>query len=159
LQLAVCSESVPNSLRVTVFIDGAARGNPGPAAIGVVFLRDDGQRLGEISRALGRRTNNQAEYEALLAALQKLTELRPAEAVIRTDSQLLFCQMTGSYRVKNAALVELHRRACALVAGLPGLRFEHIPRELNRAADKLANRALDQQGRSQNAEVKMQKSK
>jgi ribonuclease HI len=150
-----------------VNIDGAARGNPGPAAIGVVvatvvktssLTTDDEGTLSEIqnpeskianrrvvatiSERIGDRTNNQAEYEALLAALEKLTDLRPPSAVIRTDSELLYYQMIGSYRVKNPALAALKLRADQLLRGLRNIRFEIIPREENRAADRLANLAF-----------------
>lgn len=126
-----------------VSIDGAARGNPGPAAIGVVITDAEGRRRVEISKTIGRRTNNQAEYEALLEALQALRKLAPQRAVIRTDSELLYHQMQGSYRIRNSELARLNFKAQVLRRTLTGIAFELIPRTENKAADKLANKALD----------------
>jgi ribonuclease HI len=101
-----------------------------------------GKKQAEVSRYLGRRTNNQAEYEALLVALELLERLKPHSAVIRTDSELLYCQMTGTYRVRNRQLQRLHEQAREMLARLPGVVFEQIPRRQNAAADRLANRAF-----------------
>ncbi|MEO0108463.1 MAG: ribonuclease HI family protein [candidate division WOR-3 bacterium] len=125
-------------------IDGAARGNPGPAAIGVL-IRGVGMKQIEISRQIGRSTNNQAEYEALIAALTAVRSLRPSEVLVRTDSELLYCQVTGEYRVANPELQALHRRALDLIAELGNVSFERITRQENRAADRLANRAFRKQ--------------
>ena len=101
-----------------------------------------GATVAEISEQIGWRTNNQAEYMALLAALQALATLKPAAALIRTDSEVLYHQMTGSYRVKNYGLALLKTRAEKLLAGLKDVEFQLIRREDNRAADRLANQAF-----------------
>lgn len=137
--------------KIFVNIDGAARNNPGPASIGVV-IRTGGERKPVcLSRFLGTRTNNQAEYEALLAALRELERRQgrstpvavPPVIVIRTDSELLCRQMTGRYRIKDPQLAALAWAAKRIIARLPGVSFERIPRAENREADRLANRALD----------------
>lgn len=137
--------------RLVVFIDGAARGNPGPASVGVVIREPGSEKPICISRFLGKRTNNQAEYEALLAALRELERRQglqisassSPEIVIRTDSELLFSQMTGRYRIKNPQLAALAWEAERIVRRLGKVSFERIPRTENREADKLANQALD----------------
>jgi len=137
--------------RLLVFIDGAARGNPGPASVGVTIREPGSDKPICISRFLGKRTNNQAEYEALLAALREL-ERRPSrhtpralppEIVIRTDSELLYSQMTGRYRVKDPKLAALVWEAKKIIIRLGTVSFERIPRTDNKEADKLANQALD----------------
>jgi ribonuclease HI/probable phosphoglycerate mutase len=125
-----------------VYIDGAARGNPGPAAIGVVIQDGQGATLAEFGRCIGNRTNNQAEYEALNAALESVLDRTTGAVVIRTDSELLHRQMTGRYRVKNPVLSLMYRRAQRLAARFQEVAFEHVPRTRNRQADRLANQAL-----------------
>jgi ribonuclease HI len=142
--------------RVEVFIDGAARGNPGPAAVGVIVRDSRGVVLSTISRALGPRTNNQAEYEALLAAVRLLQELKPTEVVINTDSELLFCQMTGRYRVRNPALQLLRSEVERAARTLGRVVYRHVPRTENREADRLANRALDRRMRSRDEQAPVQ---
>ncbi|MBI2460480.1 MAG: ribonuclease HI family protein [Candidatus Rokubacteria bacterium] len=126
---------------LTIYIDGSVLGNPGPGAIGVVVLNGAGQVVEAWGEAIGEVTNNQAEYRALLAALEKARRLGAAEVTIRSDSQLLVRQFSGEYRVKDAKLRPLHARARALAGRFRSFRLEHIPREENRAADRLANRA------------------
>lgn len=126
---------------LTIYIDGSVQGNPGPGAIGVVILNGDGQVMEAWGEAIGEVTNNQAEYRALLAALEKARRLGAAEVTIRSDSQLLVRQFSGEYRVKDAKLRPLHERARALAGRFQSFQLEHIPREENRAADRLANRA------------------
>ena len=125
-------------------VDGASRGNPGPAAAGWV-IRDarDGQVLIEEGLFLGDETNNRAEYLALLFALEDAMLLRADEVAVRSDSELLVKQMTGAYRVKNPGLKGLHQRVTRLAAGFASFRVEHVPREDNRDADRAANAALD----------------
>lgn len=126
---------------LTIYIDGSVLGNPGPGAIGVVVLNGAGQVVEAWGEAIGEVTNNQAEYRALLAALEKARRLGAAEVIVRSDSQLLVRQFSGEYRVKDAKLRPLHARARALAGRFRSFRLEHIPREENRAADRLANRA------------------
>lgn len=122
-------------------IDGSSLGNPGPAGIGVRILGPDGVVLKEISRFIGTRTNNQAEYESLLCALHESRELGSRRVVIRTDSELLYYQMAGRYKVKNPGLKVLHGRARELTTKLPNVMIELVRREQNRETDKLAKAA------------------
>jgi probable phosphoglycerate mutase len=128
---------------VIAYIDGGARGNPGPAGYGVRIERPDGALVEEFSAAIGVATNNVAEYRGLLAALEWALARRPAQMLIRSDSLLLVQQMLGNYRVKNAALQPLHARARLLAHQIGGVRFEHVRRDSNAHADRLANAAMD----------------
>ena len=127
-------------------IDGASRGNPGPAAAGWV-IRDasDSQVLVEEGLCLGTETNNRAEYFALLFALEDAVLLRAAELLVRSDSELLVKQMAGEYRVKNRDLKPLFTRAKRLASAFKRFRMEHVPRAQNTDADRVANEALDAQ--------------
>ena len=128
---------------VRATIDGAARGNPGPAAFGVIFEDAKGKVLARVKGRLGRATNNIAEYRALLAALVfALAQGWPALRVC-TDSELLARQIAGDYRVRHAALKPLFAEAQQLIARLEAFSIEAVPRRLTRAADRLANAALD----------------
>ena len=124
-------------------IDGAARGNPGPASYAVIVRRPDGSLLKEIGKYIGRATNNVAEYYALIAALDFAATAGVAHLRVLSDSELLVRQMQGLYKVKNADLRPLFERAKKLAAGLAYFAIEHVRRELNRDADALANEALD----------------
>jgi ribonuclease HI len=132
------------SLRVTVYIDGGARGNPGPAGAGVVVTdAADGQALREGGLFLGHATNNVAEYQGLLAGLRAAGDLSAAEVEIVSDSQLLVRQMTGEYRVKNDRLRQLHGQASKLASGFARCTFRHVPRSENVHADGLVNQAIN----------------
>jgi len=122
--------------------DGASRGNPGPAAIGATIKDENGRLLATVSQSIGRTTNNQAEYRALIAALEKAIGLGAREVDIRLDSELVIRQLQGRYRVKNAALRPLYLRVRELLDRLEGFTLKHIPREQNAEADRLANAAL-----------------
>ena len=124
-------------------IDGGARGNPGPAGYGVVIEDHAGRMLDEIAQYMGRNTNNVAEYSALLAALQYALSHRYRAVKILSDSELLVRQMRGEYKVRNAALIDLHQKAQAMIRELDWFQVQHIPREQNREADRLANIAMD----------------
>lgn len=126
-------------------IDGSSRRNPGPAGIGVAVCDTHGRVIKEISHSIGIRTNNQAEYEALLCALRECAGLT-GSAVIRTDSELLYYQMTGRYRVKEPGLKPLNTEAKRLLAGLSAVRLELVRREQNKAPDKLARAASERAG-------------
>jgi ribonuclease HI len=129
----------------TVEFDGGSRGNPGPAAIGVVVRAPDGTPIYTLGRFLGRQTNNVAEYHALLVGLEQARALGARHVVIRGDSELVIRQMTGEYRVRHPALRDLHDQAQVLVHQFESARFEHHRRRHNALADKLANLAMDRQ--------------
>jgi ribonuclease HI len=140
------SESHPASPPAGVHIaniDGASRGNPGPAAYAVVIRDPQGQLVLELAKKFGRDTNNVAEYYALLAALDYATSHGISALRIRSDSELLVRQMQGRYKVKSADLKPLHERASILARQLKYFAIEHVRREQNRDADALANVALD----------------
>jgi probable phosphoglycerate mutase len=124
-------------------IDGGSRGNPGPAGYGVRVARPDGTLVAELREAIGVATNNVAEYRGLLAALRYAVEHGHPDLTVRSDSLLLVCQMRGEYKVKNAGLQALHAEARHLLSLLGRVRFEHVPREQNAHADRLANEAMD----------------
>jgi ribonuclease HI len=128
---------------VIVHTDGAARGNPGPAGIGVQITSADGEVLAEIAEGLGETTNNVAEYTAAIRGLERAAELGATEVMLRTDSQLLVNQLTGVYRVKTPHLQPLHRRLRSLAAGFERVSYEHVPRARNTEADRLANEGVD----------------
>lgn len=128
--------------RVIIHADGTSRGNPGPAAIGATIKDDQGRILASISQGIGRATNNQAEYRAVIAALEKATKLGASWANIYLDSELIVKQLNGQYRVKNRALKPLYHRAKQLQALLRGSVVNHIPRNENSEAHSLANVAL-----------------
>ena len=125
-------------------IDGASRGNPGPAAYAVILRDPNGAVILELAKQFGRDTNNVAEYYALLAALDYASTHGIVGLRIRSDSELLVRQMQGSYKVKSADLKPLHERAAKLSRQFKYFAIEHVRRELNREADALANAALDQ---------------
>ncbi len=132
--------------RFFLYTDGAARGNPGPAAVGAVLYREgaDGpERVGEVSRAIGVATNNVAEYRAVIDGLELASSFLPEELILRADSQLLVRQLNGDYRVKAAGLRPLFQQVRARLGRIPRVRVEHVPREENAEADALANAALD----------------
>jgi probable phosphoglycerate mutase len=127
-------------------IDGASRGNPGPASYAVVIRDPSGKTILELAKNIGRETNNVAEYYALLAALDYATSHNISSLRIRSDSELLVRQIQGRYKVKSADLKPLHERASKMAKQLGYFAIEHVRRELNRDADALANVALDQAG-------------
>jgi ribonuclease HI len=128
---------------VIVACDGASRGNPGPAGIGVEISTEDGTVVAEIARGIGETTNNVAEYTAVIEGLSLAEELGARSVTLRSDSLLLISQLTGRYRVKSPLLEPLHRRARSIAAGFDRVSFEHVPREQNREADRLANEGVD----------------
>jgi ribonuclease HI len=127
---------------LTINIDGAARGNPGPAAFAFVIARDGGL-ISEEAGCLGTATNNLAEYTALVRALERAAELGGERLLIRSDSELLVKQMNGLYRVKNPQLKVLHDRASRLRDQFASVSIVHVPRAENSHADRLCNEALD----------------
>lgn len=128
---------------VVINTDGGARGNPGPAALGVVIRSPDGAVLAEVAEALGVQTNNVAEYTAVVRALQRASELGALVVHVRSDSKLLVEQLGGRWKIKNPTLQVLHETVRALAKKFEAVTYEHVPREQNTDADALVNQALD----------------
>lgn len=130
--------------------DGGSRGNPGPAGAGVVIRNESGETIAEISKYLGHTTNNIAEYEALILALESVqrglsqSEWADAELHIQMDSELIVRQMQGIYKVKHPQLIEKKKRVDALLRGAKHATFTHVLRAKNADADRLANTAMDE---------------
>jgi ribonuclease HI len=133
-------------MKGTVYTDGAARGNPGPAAFAYVMDLEDGRVIRD-KGLIGHATNNVAEYSALVRALERAAELGVSDLSVKSDSELLVKQMKGIYRVSNLALAELHGEARKIAERFQSVKFHHVPRAENREADQLCNEALDAVGR------------
>ncbi|MFH1990752.1 MAG: ribonuclease HI family protein [Patescibacteria group bacterium] len=129
--------------KIIIYTDGASRGNPGQSALGVVIEDEHGKVLKEYSHYLGEATNNQAEYEAVIFALQKAKQLKIKELEIRTDSELIGKQLRGEYKIKDSDLQPLFIKAWNLRLDYEKVIVKIISREQNKKADKLANRELD----------------
>ena len=130
-------------VKATLWTDGGARGNPGPAAFAYVVEADDGTVLAAHGEAIGHATNNVAEYAALVAGLRRAVELGVTTLELRSDSELLVKQMRGEYRVKNADLKQLFLDASRAARGIGSVTYTHVRREHNELADRLVNEALD----------------
>jgi ribonuclease HI len=128
---------------VIVHCDGASRGNPGPAGIGVQITDDDGAVVDEIARGLGIATNNQAEYTAALEGLKRALELGAERVTLRSDSRLLVEQLSGRFRVKNPTLQRLHKEVRDVASSFDRVTYQHVSRERNTEADRLANQGVD----------------
>jgi len=131
---------------ITAYFDGGSRGNPGPAGWGAYIVDDAGHVLAELSGALGTATNNVAEYNGLIAALQWAADHDVTALSVKGDSLLLVEQMRGNYKVKNEGLKPLHMRARMLVMQIGNVSFAHVPREKNTDADRLSNVGMDANG-------------
>lgn len=131
--------------RAVLRTDGGARGNPGPAGAGIVLEVEDGATV-RAGRYLGVTTNNVAEYEALVWGLENARALGVGELAVYADSELVVRQLTGEYRVKNPGLKPLHERALSLMRSFDRVEVRYVPREENRAADEMANAAMDAHG-------------
>jgi probable phosphoglycerate mutase len=129
--------------RVVVNCDGAARGNPGPAGAGAIVVSEEGDVLAEVAEGLGETTNNVAEYTAAIRGLEAADRVGAREVLLRSDSLLLVRQLTGHYRVKSAHLQPLHRQVKQLATRFDRVTYEHVPRERNVEADRLANLGVD----------------
>jgi ribonuclease HI len=134
-----------------VWTDGASRGNPGPAAIGIVFRQKGGEDLCSHFETIGRATNNEAEYQAVITALEFCRRWRVQRLHLFLDSELIVRQLRGEYRVKSPTLQPLYQRAVFLARGLQTFVIQHVPREENQHADALANRALSRRGGARSA--------
>jgi ribonuclease HI len=133
-------------VKATLYTDGGARGNPGPAAFAFVLEADDGTVLDARGEAIGTATNNVAEYSALVAGLRRAVEAGVDELEVVSDSELLVKQMRGEYKVKNRALQDLFLDASRLARELEAVTYRHVRREHNELADRLVNEALDTAG-------------
>ena len=129
--------------RVVIFTDGVAEPNPGPAAIGATIKDEQGKLITSISQPIGRATNNQAEYRAVIAALESAISLGASQVDMYSDSELVVRQINGRYRVKNASLKPLYQKVKQLQNQLKGFTITHVPRQQNREADSLAGKALE----------------
>lgn len=138
-----CPLPATGSPVLEIYTDGASRGNPGPAAIGVLFRQQDGPELCQHAEAIGRATNNQAEYRAVLAALGHCQRWSVSRVHLFLDSELVVRQLLGLYRVKSPDLLPLYQRSMHLARSLREFRVRHLPRARNTSADRLANQALD----------------
>jgi ribonuclease HI len=134
--------------RLVINVDGASRGNPGPAAIGVVIADASGREVLAWGEAIGRTTNNVAEYRAAIAGLEKALELGARSVELRADSELLVHQVNGRYRVKNAGLRPLHAKVTELLGRFESWSAAYVPREKNARADALATAAAKKAKRS-----------
>jgi ribonuclease HI len=133
-------------VKLVVHVDGGARGNPGPAAVGVVLSTPDGEVVDEASAVIGQATNNVAEYRGLLLGLERARALGATEVDVVNDSELVARQVSGVYRVKHSDMKPLHRQALAALDSFERWSIRSVPREQNARADELVNRALDAAG-------------
>ncbi|UCH12820.1 MAG: ribonuclease HI family protein [Candidatus Omnitrophota bacterium] len=129
--------------RFHIYIDGAARGNPGPAGIGIVITDEKGKIIHTISKYLGQTTNNIAEYTALIFGMEEVRNKKAKDIIINTDSQLLARQLGGEYKVKSSSLKDLYNKVNTMLKSFDEVRVNQIGREQNKHADKLANKAID----------------
>jgi len=129
--------------RFTLFVDGASRGNPGPASIGCSIVDEEGNEVFSISKAIGVVTNNIAEYTALLEGMKKAWDEGITNLAVKADSELMVRQMKGEYKVKNEGLKQLFALTHELSQEFEFFSIEHVRREFNKRADELANQALD----------------
>lgn len=130
-------------MKLIIYTDGGARGNPGPAAIGVVISNDAGVELKRLGQYIGETTNNQAEYKALIEALKQAAALGGERLVCHLDSELVVRQLQGQYKIKEPTLQPLAQEALRLMTKFAQVQFQHVPREKNKLADQLVNEALD----------------
>lgn len=128
---------------LTVYIDGGARGNPGPAGIGVVILDERKKKIKELYKYIGEATNNIAEYNALIYGLEEALSLAPDKVVVKMDSELVARQLSGDYRVKDEGIKPLFEKALGILKQFNAFEIKHINREKNKDADKLVNKAIN----------------
>jgi len=132
--------------KLKIYTDGGARGNPGPAGLGAVIYDSAGKVIKKIGEYLGEKTNNEAEYEAVLRALTEAKALGAKEVEVVLDSELVARQLNNIYRAKNHRMLELLLKVRALEAGFKKTTYRHVPREENAVADSLVNEAIDKKG-------------
>lgn len=129
--------------KLIIYADGGARGNPGPAGVGAVLYDEQNNRVAEVSEYLGEATNNQAEYNAVIAGLKKAKQLGAKEVRLYLDSELVCQQLNQKFKIKNKNLALLFVKIWNLSIGFKKVTYQHIRRELNKEADRLANLAMD----------------
>ncbi len=134
-------------MKLEIFTDGGCSGNPGPASIGVV-IKQDGKLIKEIARPIGNATNNIAEYTAMIVALQEALILKADEISVKTDSELMYKQIIGEYKVKHEGIKPLFEQVMQLKSGFKKATFAHIPREQNKEADLLTRKAMNIESKS-----------
>lgn len=134
----------PKVTRVRLYSDGAARGNPGLAGAGAILVEPSGQVVDRLGKFLGTQTNNFAEYMGLLLGLRRARELNVREVEVFADSELMIRQLGGRYQVRSSSLRPLYEEALQLLNGFERVKLVHVPREMNRAADEMSNRAIDE---------------
>jgi len=132
--------------KIYLYVDGAARGNPGPAGIGAVLFDENKKRIKDFYKFLGNATNNIAEYNALIYGLQEALAIGAKEVVVNLDSELVVLQLKGEYRVKNSKLKPLFEQVVHMLDKLDKIEVKHIDRKENKEADKLANKAINLSG-------------
>ncbi|MHB9037411.1 MAG: ribonuclease HI family protein [Armatimonadota bacterium] len=135
--------------KVIIYTDGASKGNPGDAGIGVVISSPDGEVLREVGEYIGKTTNNVAEYSALIRGLREAADLGATQIEISTDSELMARQLTGVYKVKSPNLQPLYAEAVGLIRHFAHVSISHVVRELNKRADELANLGVKKHNQSQ----------
>ena len=135
-----------NTKKLIIYTDGGARGNPGPAGIGVVILdaKDENKILGQYKKYIGETTNNQAEYAAVVLGLEKAKGMKVKEVEVRMDSELICSQLNGTFKIKNPEFQTSFIKIWNLRQSFKRVTFKYIPRTQNRLADKLVNQAIDQ---------------
>jgi ribonuclease HI len=133
--------TVPLGSVLTMYIDGASRGNPGPAGIGIIILDKEGHQVGKVSTGIGIATNNVAEYTALIRSLKLAKYFQVSGLKVRSDSELIVKQLNGEYKVKNPSMKRFYDEAALLLSELPNVKIEHIPRTQNDKADYLAKKS------------------
>ena len=143
-----------NLSRYVVFTDGGARGNPGPAAIGAVIKDEHGRTIKSYGESIGKATNNEAEYKAVVLALQKIKamlgkkKLKEVDVHVNMDSELVVQQLNGKYKLEEERLFPLFLKVWNLKIDFGAVKFQHVPREKNKEADRLVNEALDREQKS-----------
>lgn len=137
-------EQPPSYIRLRLYSDGAARGNPGPAGAGAVLVEPSGQVVDRLGKFLGHQTNNYAEYQGLLLGLRRARELGVREVEVFADSELMIRQLGGRYQVKSPSLRPLYEEALKVLNEFERVKLVHVPREMNRAADEMSNKAIEE---------------
>ncbi|MCU0847281.1 MAG: ribonuclease HI family protein [Spirochaetes bacterium] len=134
--------AVPVDSSLTIYTDGASKGNPGPAGIGIVIYDTDDRQVGKVSSYIGKRTNNFAEYTALIRALKIAVYFNTKNLKLRTDSELIVKQINGDYKVKNETIKTLYEEAIGYIRQIKNFKIEHVTRNLNEKADYYANKGI-----------------